>query len=83
MEDVNASPKKQESFYSEIANMINGTITTKEQAIKIIKDTKIGLFTLAGITIILNLFLKQYSAILDGGILVLIGIYIEKHQSRT
>ena len=68
-------PKKKNAWY--------GKIETKEEALKVIKDTSNGFYFLAALQIVLGYFIMGREAIIDGVIFAVCAFLLRKLNSRA
>ena len=68
-------PKKKNAWY--------GKIETKEEALKVIKDTSNGFYFLAALQIVLGYFIMGTEAIIDGVIFAVCAFLLRKLNSRA
>lgn len=60
-----------------------GKIETREEALKVIKDSSIGFYFLALLQIVIGYFLLEASAIIDGVIFAILAFLLRKFNSMV
>lgn len=72
-----------EKFSKFKKNSMFGKIKTKEDALKVIKESSNGFFILAGIQAVLGYFVVGFSALIDAGIYALLAFFLKRFKSRV